>query len=52
MRKVIEEREEQKMIANLKKNQSRIQTQSSNNFYKPLRNRNDIFNKTASTFGI
>lgn len=34
----------------MRKNQSRIETQSSNNFYKQMRNRNDIFNKTSNFF--
>lgn len=32
-------------MKNLKKNQARILIQSSNNFYQPLRNRNDTFNR-------
>lgn len=43
MRKLQEQREEQRMIAQLKRHKSRIQTQSANNFYKPSRNKIDIY---------
>lgn len=47
MRQVIEEREQKQLIKRIKKNKARIQTQTVNNFYKPFKNRNDIFNKTT-----
>lgn len=40
------------MIENIKKNQSRIQTQSANNFYKPSKNKMDLFIKTQGVFDI